>query len=569
MQFNRNSLEYLRHQSKQRFQKVQDSFIECGRWALPHRVKWLLSQSPGQRTNQHIVDGTHLLALRTFVAGFLEGNTSAARPWYRLFSADEDSNNVPENKEWLQHFTDRTLRAFSVSNFYNSAGVAYADYGVFNTACHYFEEMGDKIHFHNPEPGAYFPLNNGRGEAVILVCEYSLTVKALVEEYGTKTKSGSWDWSNFSSSVKKLYQEANYTQMVNITRVILKNDEFDPRKPVAGENRQWVSWTYETGGQRGEFFQDSSAFGWGETSIADKERYLRVSYSKRKPFIVARSDSSQNFEYGEKGPTLDSLGIIKSLNKKEISKDRALDQMLTPTLQGPANLKKSYITSAPNSYIPLDATSVAKGSGLRQVFEINPAIGALFQDQQELRSMVNKFYYADYLMFLTQNPKTRTATEANAVVQEQQRIIGPNLQSLNTTYNVPLVEFIMDFVLDTDPYLKPPPEALAGKFLQADFISIFAQAQKSADLPAINQYVQSLAAVGQFAPQALDKLDVDKYADLLEDRLYIPEGLNRDQSKVDAMRQQAQAAAQKQQMMQETIPAMAGAAKDVGLKLQS
>jgi len=176
--------------------------------------------------------------------------------------------------------------------------------------------------------------------------------------------------------------------------------------------------------------------------------------------------------------------------------------------------------------------------------------------------MVDKLYFADYLLYLTKNPKTRTATETSAIVEEQQRIIGPNLQSLNFTYNVPVLEWVMDYVLYEDEYLLPPPESLQGQSLKPEFVSIFAQAQKAADLPAINQYVAMISQVGQVDPSILQKINTDKLADLYEDRLYLPAGLNNPQEKVDAERKQAQQEAQRQEQLTETIPAMAKAAKD-------
>jgi len=569
MKFNKQHCEYLRSQADQKFDPCRATWIECGKWALPHRIKWLLSQQEGERNNYHVVDPTHILALRSFVAGFLEGNTSATRPWYRTGSSDPEKNLKPDNHIWLDKFTRRTLSCLSTSNFYHAAGQFYYDYGVFNTGAYYIDELpGARLFFHNLVPGAYKVINDGYGEAIVLVREFSLNVKALVEMYGVK-KNGNWDWSNFSSDVRKMYEEANYTHVVDVVNVVHKNEHFDPEQPVGGENRQWVSLTYELGGQRGPHYQRTGTFGEdgiNPMNMNDREKYLKISYSKRKPFIVGKSTEGA-YEYGEKGPTLDALGLIKSLNKKAIGKDQALEQMLRPPLQGPASLKKSYITSAPNSYVPLDANSMAQ-KGLRPIFEVNPAIGALIQDVTDLRQMIDKIYYADYLLYLSRNPKTRTATETNAIVNEQQLIIGPNLQSLNWTHNVPVVEFVMDFVLDTDPYLEEPPEDLAGDFLRPEFISVFAQAQKAADLPAVDRYINMVSNVGQLNPRIWDKVNIDKLADLYEDRLFLPAGLNNPQAKVDALRQQAQAQAQRAQALQETLPAVAGAAKDLGFKAQ-
>lgn len=561
-EYSKGHCEYLRQMTKQRFDKVRSTWIDCGKWALPHKIKWLLSTTEGERNNQHIVDSTHILALRSYVAGFLEGNTSAGRPWFRIAHADPDVNRVTENREWLDLFTRRCLIAFSNSNFYHAAGSFYYDFGTFNTGAYYIDEMKTGLHFHNLTPGAYYCLNNNLGVADILVREFSLTVKALIDTYGSKTSTGSWDWSNFSSRVRKCYEDGNYTQKIDVVHVIKPNEHFNPEQPNALLNKQWISLTYELGGTGGQYYQDGQEFGTTGPDPREKEVYLKKSASKRKPFIVGKSDSDSNFEYGEKGPTLDALGLIKSLNKKAIGKDIALDQMLKPAVQGPASLRKSYISLSPSAFVPLDAQSAAQG-GLKPIFQVNPAIAALNQDVTDLRDQVEKLYYADYLLFLTRNPKTRTATETNAVVQEQQLIIGPNLQSLNWTHNIPAVEFVQDYVLHEDPYLPPPPPGLEGEFLRTEFISVFAQAQKAADLPTIDKYIQMISSIGQLNPSIWDKANLDKLADLYEDRLYLPAGLNNPQAKVEAKREQAQAMAQRQQMMQETMPAVAGAAKDL------
>ena len=131
--FTKAECEYIRQQARQTFDKVRSTWIDAGKWALPHRIKWMLSQTEGERNNQHIVDSTHVLALRSYVAGFLEGNTSATRPWFRVQTGDPDLNANSENHAWLDRLTRQCLKAFTSSNFYHAAGVFYYDYGTFNT----------------------------------------------------------------------------------------------------------------------------------------------------------------------------------------------------------------------------------------------------------------------------------------------------------------------------------------------------------------------------------------------------------------------------------------------------
>jgi hypothetical protein len=562
--------EYLRNLAKQRFLRAQGDWIDLGKWAAPHRIKFMVGngQLEGLRNNRHIVDATHLLALRSFAAGFLEGNTSSSRPWIRFATSNEDINDRPEVHLWLQRYTNRCHDVLAASNFYYSAAQFYQDYGVFNTGAHYIQERKVGPFYHTLIPGSYYLINNGLNEAATMVREMNLTVKAIVEQYGVKMPDGSYSWDNISYNVRRMYDQGNYTTQWTIVEVCTANDQFNPMLPIRGWNQPWLCVTYELGGTGGQNYQYSTEFSDLLSDTKERQKWLRAYASRRKPFVAGKSDSGANFEYGEVGPTLQALGLIKSLNKKAIAKDQAIEQMLRPALQGPANLRKSYITTAANSYVPVDPTSYSQGKGraLSSIFDINPAIPQLVNDVDDLRSQVNKLYFADYLLYLTQNPKTRTAEETKAVVQEQQLVIGPMLQSLNQTYNIPIVEHVADYVLWDDPYMKqfPIPEALQGQFLRPEFISVFAQAQRAADLPAVNQYLDFVEKVGQINPAIFDKANLDKMADIYEDRLFLPVGVNRPQAEVDAKRQQAQALAQRQQMLEQTLPAVAKASKDAG-----
>lgn len=558
----RQQCEFLRNQAKRKFDNVRSTWIDCLRWTIPHRATWLLSQTPGERKNQHIVDPTHLLAQRSFVAGFLEGNTSATRPWVRIGSRDQERNENYENKAWLQHFTERVHAALSSSNFYHAAGSFYYDYSAVNTGAHYFEEREQGGFFvHTLVPGSYYVINNAYGEACILVREICLNVKAVVDTYGKKDKNGKVDWSNISNNVKKMYEDGNYSQMIEIVHIIQENPDYDFRNPEAIDNRKWLELTYESGSS-GRNGVSENGNEMGESYNSKQEQvYLKRFTKNRKPFVVGKS--TEDSEYGERGPTIESLGLIKSLNKKAIAKDRGLEQMLAPTLQGPASLRKSYVSNAPNTFIPLDARSLSAKQKVESVYQIDGrGLGALIGDVEDMRGMVDKLYFADFLLYLSKNPKTRTATETSAIVEEQQRIIGPNLQSLNFSYNVPVLEWVMDYVLYEDPYLLPPPPELEGQSLKPEMISVFAQAQRAADLPSIDRYIAMISNIGQLNPQIWDKANLDKLADLYEDRLYLPAGLNNPQSKVDAKREQAAADMKRQQALQETLPAVAKAAKD-------
>lgn len=548
--YTRKEFEIMRKDAKERFEELRTDWIEKLLWTIPSRARYLLNTDKEKVSGYHIFDGTHILAQRSNVAGFLEGNTSPSRPWIRYVHPDPERNRFLPNREYLDLATTRALGYLASSNFYSEAAQFYYDLSVVDTGVHIIKKRENGIHFFTLEPGSYFLINNAFNEVEVLIREFTDHSQAVVKRY-CKNNSGKWDYSNVSNRVKEMFERNDTKTKIEMVEVFCRNKAFSLNEPVGGSNRLWTSVTYETGvstanGFGSQFFDPST----------DNPKNLEVNYYRRKPFIVGKA---QGKLYGEKGPTTDAIGLIRSVNKKAISKDIAIEKILDPTTQGPASIRKTYLTTQARRHIPLDATAMSQG-GIKSVYDINPAIVTLATDVEDMRRQIEKFYYADFLLFLSNNPKTRTATEAQGVIDEQRSVIGPNLQSLNTSYNVPISDFLLDYVIHEDPYLPPPPEDLQGERIETEFVSVFAQVQKAFDLPQINNYVQQWMGIAQLNPQAMAHLNLQKLADIYEDRYQLPAGLNNPASKVEEMMRQAAEQQQRQQMM-ESIPMAAQANK--------
>jgi hypothetical protein len=549
--YSKSDFETIHKDAKQRFEELKAGWLDKLLWTTPARARHLLGTDREKINGYPIFDGTHILAQRSNVAGFLEGNTSPSRPWIRYVHPDKDRNRFAPNREFLDRVTNRALGHLSNSNFYFEAGQFYYDFSVVDTGCHIIKRRGNYVHFYTLQPGSYFILNNAFGEVEMLIREFCLNPKQLTNRYGKK-KDGQYDWSMFSQKVKDLYERSNTTAKIECVEIYTRNKDYNPSIPLGGSHRQWTSVVYETGVFSGAGFNNQNY----EPNDVKDPKYLEINYYRRRPFVVGKA---QGELYGEKGPTTDAIGLIRSLNKKAVSKDIAIEKMLDPTTQGPASIRKSYLTTQARKHIPLDATAAAQG-GMRSVYEINPAINALVMDVDDMRRQVEKFYYADFLMFLSNNPKTRTATEAAGVIEEQKSVIGPNIQSLNSTYNVPISEYMLDFTIENDPYIGDIPEDLQGEWIETEFISPFAQAQKAFDLPQINQFVAQWSQIAQLIPSAWNNININKLAEIYEDRYQLPAGLNNPATEVEAMMKQAQAQAERQQQL-EALPMAADAAK--------
>lgn len=556
--------EIIRSEADVYYGNVSNTLKECTYWTIPHRLPFLTGEKHGTRNNNHIVDPTHILALRSGVAGFLEGNTSSTRAWNIYRHQDAAMEHISSVRQWFDTFNRRCLYNAQSSNLYHALGEFYYEYLINNTAVLFKDKLNNKMFFTCLPVGSYRLLNGLDGRADTLIYIRKMSVKNVVDTYGTYDESGLPIWSNFSSLVKEAYCASAYSEEIDVVTVIERNPEYNAKQIELGKNRAYISMTYEApnSGIGTSTMKWRNTYNW-ESEVYNNNKFLKIGYFKNKPFLAAKSTGGA-FPYGERGPTLDALGVIKSLNKNRINKDKVLQQMTDPTFMGPANFRKSYLTSNPGAFVPLSNDDLAKG-GLKPMFQHTPAIGALFEDIKDERSIVSKLYYQDFLLYLTQNQKTRTAEEVRAVESEKQLVVGPNFQALEWTCNKPLANMIAEFTLYDDTLLPAPPPELAGQTIEPTFISLFAQSQRSADLPSIQTFLNMVLGVAPVNQEILLKLDTDVLGDIYSDRLFLPYGLVRSKEDVDALKAKMQADMQKQQQL-EALKVKAGAAKDLGIQ---
>lgn len=569
MQYKVSDLEANVSELEKEFEYIKPDWIDLLYWSSPHKVEMLLGgEKTGRRNNNHIVNPHHLLSRRAFISGFMEGNTSSTRQWGLFETGDQDLNKDPEVKEFQQLLTRKVFNNLSSSNIYRHLPVTYEDISTVNTSVLYIDELPEgKLHYTPLDAGTYHLENDWKGDAVVLVRKFKLTVRQLVHTYGKKI-DGEWNWEVFSKEVKDWYEKGKYSEKVCVVEWCGKNEFFDADDAPAGSNRPWVCLTYESGYEgSGYKTNDRLVDGSGKTTRKEEDntRFLRIQNRSARPFVAPKNISSNNFAYGQTGCMLDALGVIKSINKKSIVRDTNLDFMSETAIQGMAGLKKSYRSNQAGTHLPMSVYEMQQlqQQGQMQLARANgQGYQLLTADSKDLEQLIDRLFYADYLLYMVNNPKTRTAREVDVIEQEKQLIAGPLLQSLDHSLNVPLLEYNADYILRTDPSIVIP-EALAGKSLQVKITSVFAQVQRAADLPQVDKFVQVMSNLAMTTqnPALLDKVNFDKYADIYEDRLYLPAGLNRDQDQVDSQRERQQMMREREQQLQQAA-VQAGANKD-------
>lgn len=191
---------------------------------------------------------------------------------------------------------------------------------------------------------------------------------------------------------------------------------------------------------------------------------------------------------------------------------------------------------------------------------------------QDSRENIRKTFFADLFLAIQRSPdRNMTATQVNAIINEQMTMIGPVYERLNHELLDPLIGRvfgIMDsFGLFGGPDMPELPEELSGQTLKVEYISILAQAQQAAGLGGIDRLTEFVGTVAGFQPEALDVMDVDTVIDEYAKMLGTPAAIIRSDEDIADIRQkraEQQAAMEQAQQAQQMASAAnqgAGAVK--------
>src|SRR5260221_9764385 len=152
----------------------------------------------GSPINQHILDSSGCILARNLASGLVSGKSSPTRPWFKLKIGRLDSTQTSPISLWLAECERLLYLIFAESNFYNAIAVFYFDLVIFGTAVLLiYEDFENVINCFNPCAGEYYIDIDGKYRPVILGREFTMTIGALVNEFGI---------DNCSSNVQALYR---------------------------------------------------------------------------------------------------------------------------------------------------------------------------------------------------------------------------------------------------------------------------------------------------------------------------------------------------------------------------
>ena len=505
---------------------------ELADFLMPRRYMWLVTPNKGNRgapMNQKIFDNTGTLALRVLAAGMMSGITSPGRPWFTLTIEDEDLANSDEVKDWLDQVRDLMLRVFAESNFYNALAVMYQDLAIFGTApMIIYEDYDDVIHCFNVAAGEYYLSNNEKLECDTLYREFTFSAYQMVQRFGKE---------NCSQDVRQAVENggAGLTREKIVGHSIEANEDFLPGsagfKGMAFREVYWES---------------------GEGNM----QVMRVRGFHEQPFVAPRWDIVGNDAYG-RSPAMDALGDVKQLQIMTKRKAQALDKHVNPPMIADVSLKNE-----PASLVPGGVTyvaNVANGVGFKPVYTVNPDFSGLVEDIKEVQARIKSTMFNDLFLMISQLDTVRTATEIDARREEKLVQLGPVLERFQNEALDPTIDRVFNIMMRAG-ILPPLPQALqGGQHIKCEYVSMLAQAQKSAQTAGIERLASFVGNLAAAHPDALDMVDFDDMIRVYNELLGNSPTIISPEDQVKKLRSARQQQAQASQQSQDSLAAAQGA----------
>jgi hypothetical protein len=506
----------------------RSSFIPLWRdlsdYHLAHRGRFLVAdRNKGWKRNTKQINNSSRLSARTLASGMMAGITSPARPWFRLSAGDTVLDESEAVKNWLHTVQSIMYRVFSASNTYNVLHMTYAELGVFGTAAMaVYADFDNVIRCEPYTVGSYMIAVNGKNQPDTFYREYDITVTQCVDQFGIE---------NCTNSTQMLWNNGNTEAWITVIHVVEPNSDRDHMSPMAGD-KPFRSVYYE--------------YAAGKNN---EDKFLRESGFDDMPTLMPRWDLTAGDIYATDCPGMTCLGDTKALQLAEKRKYQALDKIVNPPLQGPASMKNKVGKGGlkPGEVVYNDTS----GPGLASIYDFRPDIGAIQNEISIVENRIQRGFYEDlFLMLANSDRKQITAREVAEKHEEKLLMLGPVLERLHTELLDPLIDRTFN-ILQREGVLPPPPEELADRELNVEYVSVLAQAQRLASTGSIEQLSAYVGQAAMLDPSAVHKIDVPQSIDDYAAALGVnPKIVRSDQQVADlkaadqAAQAQAQAAAQ-------------------------
>lgn len=523
---------------------------ELADYFLPRRYKWIITPNQmarGSPINQHILDSTGCFAARDLSAGLLSGKCSPLSPWLKLKVGKLDSTQTSPASLWLAECERLMYLVFAESGFYNAMHQFFYDLVIFGTAavlC--YEDFDNVVRWYNPCLGEYYVDINGAYRPVVFYREFTMTVAAVVDEFGIE---------NCSIDVRQAFEQVDgsgKTREIVVAHAIEPNDDGKARKFGFPERFKFREWYWEWGGTASPQGGSNNPRG-----------FLRKKGYFEQCAIIGRWDLVSNDAYG-RSPGMDGLPDQKQLQLETRRKAQGIDKMVNPPLVADIQLKNQPASLLPGGITYVTGYSASGKPGFASVYDTKFPVNEMMNDLMEVRQRLQAVFFNPLFKTMTQY-QTRSNVTAEEVAQrkaESMIMLGPVLERIDVEVLKPIVERVFAIMVRAR-ILPPPPPEIAGMPMNIEFVSMLQRAQDASAATGIERLLGMAGNIVGVKPEIMDNIDTDFALDKYSSLMNNDPRMIRPPAAVDAIRKQREEQMRQQQQV-EMAEKLAKGAKNLG-----
>jgi hypothetical protein len=513
---------------------------ELSEYIQPMRSRFLLERTnKGDRRSNKIINNEATEDAVTMAAGIMSGLTPRSRPWFNMVVKQKELMEFGPVKNWLYEVAERIRDALLRSNFYNCMHDADLELGVFGTGALWIDE--DKKSVLTCESfttGEYYVAMGVDGRVNSFYREFSMTAAQLEEKFGK---------DKLSDAAKTALEQSRHDQRFDCVQMVQPNDEHDPARR-GNKHLPFVGLTWE--------------------QASPPEKVLEHTGFHEFPVVVIRWSALPGDSYGT-GPGRNCIGDIKALQLYERAAARLVEAIANPPLQAPTALRGQPSSSNPGSITYVD--QVGGQNQISPIYQPNPsALAGIQALKQECEQRIRRSFYVDLFLMISQMDDVRTATEIAARKEEKMAMLGPVVERMDYEGLDRVIDRVFGImlrqsmpiwagVIEDEPWLPVPPEELGDTEVEADYISVLAQAQKAQAVTSLERYAQFVGGLAAAFPESADKMNADQLVDEYAEAIGVVPTVVRGDDEVDAIRQQRAQQAQAAQAQQAIANGIQGA----------
>jgi hypothetical protein len=469
------------------------------------------NRTKGAEKNLRLYDSSAVHYNELLAAALHSMLTNAATNWFDLTTGDAEIDKQSEVTAWFQTLIDQMHLILNNSNFHSAAHVFYLGLGSFgSTSMQVLEDKEDVIRFKTEQVFTTYFDANEKGYIDTIIRPFKMKNRQILTMFGEE----GFDEFELNDMKKNLDDSQELLQF------LVPRSARDITKANA-VNMPFASYVI----------------------LEEKKKLLKESGYREQPFAVGRWFLATNEMYG-RSPSMKTLPEIRMLQQIMRTTIRGASKIVDPPLLVPddsvmaPNVRpgglNSFRAGTENFIRPLQTGG-------------NPGLG--LDIMNDVRNRIKQGFFIDQLQ-LPEGPQ-KTATEVNALLQEQLRLFGPLLGRLENEFLKPVISRLLGIMKRKK--LLPPgmPEAIAEADLKVRFSSQIAKAQRLSEAQGVEAFLMNVANVAQFKPEVLTMIDEKAYVKYSAKTYNVPMDIVRSDKEVkDIEEAQAEQGAKEQQLQE-------------------